>query len=221
MTPYADRNDSGPAAAVCRGIRSASVRRRVLHNLGYDVTECTGTSLDAFCRHRSLDTKTLLTVLEAIDSSDTDAAEKSPKLMTLSELCDRLECRHFHLAEILHGLHGDCPDALKQRFGAVRDRVLAHLREEEDTLFPLIRELDRAGAGSGALRAELGRRLHAMRHDHGTLEEALADLEEVDFVADVRTNAFLSDLAAALHGQIHDEDQVLYRRVAGMVRIPA
>ena len=91
--------------------------------------------------------------------------EKSPELMTLSELCNRLECRHFHLAEILHGLLRDCPDSLKERFGAVVNRVLAHLREEGDTLFPLIRELDRAGAVSGAVRAELGRRLKAMRLD--------------------------------------------------------
>ncbi len=147
--------------------------------------------------------------------------EKSPELMTLSELCNRLECRHFHLAEILHGLLGDCPDSLKERFGAVVDRVLAHLREEGGTLFPLIRELDRAGAVSGAVRAELGRRLKAMRQDHGALEEALADLEELEVVADARTNAFLADLAAALHDQIYDEDQVLYRRVAGLARIPA
>lgn len=147
--------------------------------------------------------------------------EKSPELMTLSELCDRLECRHFHLAELLHGLHGDCPAALKERFGAVVGRVLVHLQEEEDALFPLIRELDRAGTVSGAVREELGRRLKAMRHDHGALEEALADLEELEVVADSRTNAFLADLASAVHGQIYEEDQGLYRRVAGMVRIPA
>ncbi len=219
------RNPIGPEKSVHRMIRISSAMRRVLVSLGFDASSGGTSSLDAFCRHRGLDTKTLLTVLRAIDRGDRELAERSPEVMTLSELCDRLECRHFELAGTFVALLAECPEAVKGRVGVVVDRVLAHLREEEDTLFPMIRELDHTGAFSGKVREELGRRLKAMRYDHGALEEALADLDDLDTGSDdfrdEGTKACLFRLTEALHGQIHEEDHVLYRRVAGLVRMPA
>ncbi len=167
----------------------------------------------------------MLTASRLVGRSSREGFADSPEVMRLTNLCDRLECGHFRLSGLFVDLIAGCSGDLKERITIVGRQVLEHLRQEEEVLFPLIRELDETGSVSEEGRAELGRQMKAMRDEHGLLEEVLDDLESLEIeregVFDERMKDGLSKLTDVLHRQIHEENQILYRRVAGLVRIPA
>lgn len=224
MTTDNKRVFIAPEMPMRQVIRISGSVRGMLANLGFDRTDDEECTLETFCRQRNLDTKTLLRVLEGLDAECPQDFERSPEVMTLTEHCDRLECRHARLAETFHQWLAGSSGTGAKRFASVVGQVLAHLQREREWLLPLIRELDGAGSVSAEMRKELAYRLQVMRDEHGVLEEALAALEEwedneVD--SDQRSKTWLADFSGALHGQIHEEEQILYRRVAGWVRVPA
>jgi regulator of cell morphogenesis and NO signaling len=122
-------------------------------------------------------------------------------------------------------VHGDREPRLielRQVFETFHPKVVAHTREEEDTVFPAIRDLDRAAEGHPASEAGLRESLANLEAEHNGTAAVLARFKELTHShtpPEWACNTFraLYDLLAEFerntHQHIHKEDNVLFPKV--------
>lgn len=158
-------NTIGPETTVGEIVRLVPARSRIFEKLGIDYC-CGGKKpLAEACRAKGLDPATVIAMLSALDGAS-EAASAIPDTMSLSELCDHIEqVHHGYLREELPRLdfmsrkvaavHGDHePGLLEVRlvFETFNAKMVSHTREEDECIFPAIRQLE---AANGAKAAEL------------------------------------------------------------------
>jgi regulator of cell morphogenesis and NO signaling len=210
-------------------------QRRLFDDLGIDTCRDHNRSLAEVCRKHGLDSQTVARMLTALQGTPQQRQAVTLELMALTELCDHLEYtqNHYLLDELarLDKLTrtaaeqegAETPQLLRIRetFVAFREQFTAHIREEADALFPLIRGLAIDENEALPVRPALKSRLARMENQHNQADEALAELHalagdgslRLPVSAGVRTvSDAIVRLEHAIHEQIYKENQVLFPR---------
>lgn len=201
-------------------------------NLGIDLRRVRNKSFAGVCQEHRLDQQTFIRVLTAMQRTPPRPVI-ALEFMALTELCDHLEhAQQTQLQRELARLDqltraaaeqfgADYPQILKIRetFVAFRERFAAHLREDVEELFPLIRRLT---TGRRVVRLALKSHLARKESEHDQADEALAELRALAGGKELRRSVptivrTVSDAIARLehtvHEQIYKENQVLFPRV--------
>lgn len=212
-------------------------RARVFERLEIDYC-CGGkVPLADACAARGLDAQTVAVLLEAVESA-VPTPEAGWTRASLVELCDHIvESHHAYLRDELPRLallvdkvaraHGASDPALRdvsETFHALAAELDGHLEDEEVALFPLIERLE---AGGTVDQAELRAALAALEREHGEVGAALSRLRALTagYVAPGGAcnswRAMLDGLKALerdLHEHVHEENNILFPRVAELAR---
>lgn len=210
-------------------------QRRFLRCLGIDPEHQLNQSLFEACRQHDLDWKTfarLLAALQDMESAPVVALESRD----LTELCDHLEyaqCLRLRdelvrldqvTATAVEQAATSHPQLLKIRelFVDFREFFTAHLGEEIEEFFPLIRRMANGNVRTWSAPRALRRRMARLRSEHNQADETLAQLRVLtDRVAARQADsAIIQEIAngiarfeQGLHEQIFEENQILFRRV--------
>ncbi len=191
-------------------------------------------TLDEACRKKGLDPVLVLAELEAVDVGPRHDGI-NPSDMTMTELADHIEqTHHVYLREELPRLtgltqkvasvHGDkypWLEEVKNTYADLAAELEPHMRKEEQVLFPMIRELDRATSSPEFHCGSVGAPIQAMEHEHDNAGLALRRLRELttDFTPPPQAcNSFramldgLATLETDTHEHIHKENNVLFVR---------
>ncbi len=209
-------------------------RSRVFERHGLDYC-CGGKrSLEDACRDKSLDPSTVLAELEALDA-EPEADEISPADMSMTELVDHIvETHHRYLRGELPRLEGLIDkvtavharaypwlEEVRQTFADLVAELEPHMAKEEQVLFPMIRELDRAIDAPSFHCGSVSNPIRMMEHEHDAAGFGLDRLRELtsEFTPpEGACNSFramldgLASLETDLHLHIHKENNVLFVR---------
>ena len=208
-------------------------RSRVFERHGLDYC-CGGKrSLEDACRDKSLDPSTVVAELEALDAPGAD--EVSPADMSMTDLVDHIvETHHRYLRgelprlvgliDKVNGVHGTAYpwlEEVRQTFADLVAELEPHMAKEEQVLFPMIRELDRAIDAPSFHCGSVSNPIRLMEHEHDAAGFALNRLRELTFhfaPPEGACNSFramldgLAALETDLHLHIHKENNVLFVR---------
>ena len=211
-------------------------RSRVFDRHGIDYC-CGGKrTVEDACRDRGLDATTVLAELEALDTQDS-ANEVDPRQMTMTELADHIEHTHHvylrselprlqALIDKVAGVHGASYPWLEDvqaTFANLVAELEPHMLKEEQLLFPIIRELDRAPVSPSFHCGSVTNPIRVMEQEHDRAGQALRRLRTLtdDFTApEGACNTFramldgLAALEADTHQHIHKENNVLFVRAS-------
>lgn len=219
-------------------VRAVPARSRIFENLGIDYC-CGGKKpLAEVCRTKGLDPATVVAMLSALDGAP-DPAAANPDAMTLSELCDHIErAHHDYLREELprldfmtrkvaavHGDHEPRLHEVRRVFEQFQAEIASHTREEEEQVFPAIRQLESANGEKTTAAASLQTAFAKLESEH---ENAGAALEHFAQLTDRHTppewacNTFramydaLAKLERNMHQHVHKENNVLFPRALAL-----
>lgn len=227
-------NTITPEAAVGDLVRAVPARSRIFGTLGIDYC-CGGKkSLADVCQSKGLDPATVIAMLSAMADAP-DAASANPDALTLSELCDHIEqVHHVYLrAELprldfmtrkVAAVHGDRePRLLEVRrvFESFNAELIAHTLEEDEAVFPAIRQLEATNGASAAAAISLKSSIDKLEHEHAGAGAALARFKALTdnyTPPDWACNTFralydgLAELEKDMHLHVHKENNVLFPR---------
>jgi regulator of cell morphogenesis and NO signaling len=213
-------------------VRAVPARSRIFENLSIDYC-CGGKKpLAEVCRAKGLDPATVVAMLAAMDDAP-DAALANLDAMTLSELCDHIEMfHHGYLREELPRLdfmtrkvaavHGDHEPRLievRRVFEAFNAEMTAHTKEEDETIFPAIRQLASANGDQAAAATQLKKAFAKLKSEHDRAGAALVQLKVLTdryTPPDWACNTFralydgLAKLEQHTHQHVHKENNVLF-----------
>lgn len=213
-------------------VRATPAHSRVFEQLGIDYC-CGGKKpLAEACRAKGLDPATVVALLSAMDGATPESSSANPELLSLSELCDHIERVHHHyLREELprldfltrkvaavHGEHEPRLVEIRHVFAAFSAAISAHTQEEDEQIFPAIRQLELAGRAQGKVLS-LKAALDKLESEHDQAGAALVRLHELtDGYAppEWACNTFralydgLAKLEKDTHQHVHKENNVLF-----------
>ena len=205
---------------------------QLLEALGLNSPELARQRWDVACWAKFLEPTTVVRILQAAERLNVSSPSSSVELMSFPELCDHLVERHrVELHDELDQLsdlfaeaerEADAPRGLRRQFTEFRDQLIAHLKVEEEELYPLIRKM---GSLQRMQQEDVERLRHwlaTMKHEHDEVDEALSEMASLLETREwpQRASEWVGGLREAhtrleklLHGQIYEENQVLFRRV--------
>lgn len=216
-------------------------RSRVFEKLGIDFCCGGNQTLSQACTARGLDAETVLTILLAAEEG-ASSNEQNWTTASLTALADHIEqTHHAYLKRELPRLrgmvrkvaavHGEHHPWMRE-FDRVYDRFAtdleAHLEEEEQVIFPLIRSLERGNSepisnwGDGEQDP-----IRALESEHDDAGDCLRQLQELSngFTPPPDAcNTFsamldgVRELELDLHQHIHKENNVLFPRTLELMR---
>jgi regulator of cell morphogenesis and NO signaling len=192
-------------------------------------------TLHEACGHRGLHAVTVATLLRALadEPADHELDVHDVARASLSELCDHIVVGHHEplrrelprinnvlgtVVRVHASTHPELHD-LQRLFVGVRSELEAHMRTEEEALFPSCRALD----GDGTFDAGL---LDLLEHDHAATGDALCALRELAGGYDTEAalcgthRSLLRALRAFeldMHQHVHEENNVLFPRVRALI----
>lgn len=225
-------NTITPETTVGDIVRTSPARSRIFENLGIDYC-CGGKKpLAEACRAKNLDPTTVVAMLTALDDGS-EATTANPDAMSLVELCDHIEfVHHGYLREELPRLdfmtrkvaavHGDRePRLLEVRrvFEAFNVAMTPHTQEEEERIFPTIRQLGSGNGDNAAAVAKLKQAFAKLESEHDRAGAALAELKTLTdhyTPPEWACNTFralydgLAKLEQNTHQHVHQENNVLF-----------
>ena len=213
-------------------VRAAPVRSRIFEKLGIDFC-CGGKkSLAEACRAKGLDPATVLVMIDALGAESGSAAVDAD-LMSLSALCDHIQAAHHdYLREELPRLdfmtrkvaavHGEGEPRLvriREVFSAFAPAMIAHMKEEEEEIFPKIRQLEVDGGPEkrAALRESI-EKLEREHDDAGAALERFRELSDGYAPPEWACGTFralydsLERLERDMHQHVHKENNVMFPR---------
>ncbi len=217
-------------------VRDTPSRARVFENLGIDYC-CGGKKpLAEVCQTKHLDPATVIAMLNALDATPATASPANPGAMGLAELCDHIEfVHHGYLKEELprldfmtrkvaavHGEHEPRLLEVRRVFETFNAEMTTHTQEEDETVFPAIRQLEAANGDKAAVASGLKATLAKLEAEH---DSAGAALDQFKALTDSYTppdwacNTFralydgLAQLEKNMHQHVHKENNVLFPRV--------
>jgi regulator of cell morphogenesis and NO signaling len=213
-------------------VRAVPARSRVFENLGIDYC-CGGKKpLAEACRAKGLNPATVVAMLTALDGVPTTTTV-NPDAMSLSELCDHIEeFHHGYLREELprldfmtrkvaavHGEHEPRLLEVRRVFEAFNAEMTAHTQEEDETIFPAIRQLASANGDQAAAATQLKKTFAKLESEHDRAGAALVQLKVLTDrynPPDWACNTFralydgLAKLEQNTHQHVHKENNVLF-----------
>lgn len=212
-------------------------RARVFERVGIDYC-CGGkTPLEAACREKGLDARTVAAMLD-ISAEINTGRFADAQAMTLSQLADHIEATHhaYLRRELprIEGLVGKVVRAHGERhpevlqvatvFAAFVEELTQHMMKEERILFPAIRNLEQTGDAQfhcGTLSAPM----RQMEAEHDAAGDALSQFRtltrDYSTPADV-CNTYralmdgLHDLEEDMHQHVHKENNVLFPKALSL-----
>lgn len=212
---------------------------RLFEHLGIDYC-CKGKqALAEACAQHGLDAATTLALLQSATSALGDnTPEFNAANLTLSQLADHIEATHHahtkaelprlvELANKVAAKHGEHDPRLFEVAVGLRcltEEMFDHMEKEEIALFPLVRRIETATAGSCACDM-LATPIRQMEIEHDDAGRAITHLRELtdDFsIQDACCNthrALLAGLAAFeadLHRHVHKENSILFPRALAL-----
>lgn len=155
------------------------------------------------------------------------------ELTPLPELCERLEDRQRFLlrrglarlgllihSAVTHDRRNRPQLArLQKSFAAFREQFTAHLREETETIFPFIRQLESSAVGKTHARRSLQTLTARLERQHFEADEAFAEVCALAGDGCARTlRDNLASFERNLHEQIYEENRVLFPRARAVSR---
>lgn len=223
-----------PETTIGEIVRELPATSRIFENLKIDYC-CGGKkTLAEACRARGLDANTVVALLAALDQP-ANGAPANADAMGLAELCDHIQqAHHAYLQEELprldfmtrkvaavHGEHEPRLLELRQTFEIFNGEMTTHTREEDDIIFPAIRQLEAVKNGGPVAPPQLRTTLTRLEREH---DSAGAALEQFRTLTDNFTppdwacNTFralydgLAQLEKNMHQHVHKENNVLFPR---------
>ena len=214
-------------------------RARIFEKLGIDYC-CGGKkSLEQACRDQGLDVNTALKMLDATEEIDADAAERDWTRASLTELADHIEqTHHVYLRDELPRLgqmvrkvaavhHANHPWLLEldTLFAGFAAEMEAHLLQEEQILFPIVRAMEQPEADQDMAGASLSGPVESNAHEHESAGQALARMRQLssDFTPPADACATfqamldgLHQLEKDTHQHVHKENNILFARALEM-----
>ena len=216
---------------------------KVLERHGIDYC-CGGSkSLGEACREKGITPEQFLAEMETERQSPDAPRARTWTSATASELIAHiLEKHHTYLradlprltqllAKVLeaHGAkHGESLRPLRDVFTALRQELEQHMVKEENILFPLIQQIERAqiqGAKLGSGGMSVGSPIWVMEQEHESAGNALRQMRRLtaDYTVPedgCQTYRTLFDglktLEADLHEHIHLENNILFPKAAAL-----
>lgn len=213
-------------------VRATPARARIFESLGIDYC-CGGKKpLSEACRAKGLDPATVVAMLSALDGA-CETTTANADAMSLSELCDHIEkVHHGYLHEELPRLdfmtrkvaavHGDHePRLLEVRrvFESFQADMVSHTKEEDEKVFPAVRQLESSDNGKAAGAGDLKTMLSKLESEHESAGAALVHFRELtdNFTPpEWACNTFralydgLAQLEKHTHQHVHKENNVLF-----------
>ncbi len=213
-------------------VRTNPARSRIFENLGIDYC-CGGKKLlSEACQAKGLDPTTVAALLSALDDAPGETTINADK-MTLSELCDHIEgVHHAYLREELprldfmtrkvaavHGEHEPRLLEVRRIFESFHAEILSHTSEEDQVVFPTIRQLKSADGGRAAETTDFPALFSKLESEHeaaGTALGRFRDLTDHYTPPDWACNTFralydgLAQLEKHTHQHVHLENNVLF-----------
>ncbi len=212
----------------------------LFERLGVDYCCGGARTLDDACKHHGLDAATVETMLDAMRAEHVGNGPDAHDLANASfgQLCGHIVVRHHgplrvaltrstKLLETVGRVHGAAQPELRDLgdvFAALRADLEAHLRLEEDTLFPACVELDGPAVTSVPDEAIL----EHLRDDHqsvgralGTIRRLCCDFDESRALCATHRELLrsLHSFELDLHQHVHEENNVLFPRVLAAVAL--
>jgi regulator of cell morphogenesis and NO signaling len=210
----------------------------LFERLGIDYCCGGARTLDAACREHGIDAGTVRAMLEVMGAQNAaeNAGVHDLSNASFRELCEHIVVRHHgplrvaltrisKLMETIVRVHGAARSdlgELQDVFAALRSDLEAHLRLEEDTLFPACAGLD-GGVVTLLPDDEL---LEHLRDDHQSVGSALRRIRELcgdydEALALCGTHRevlrSLRSFELDLHQHVHEENNVLFPRVLAVL----
>jgi regulator of cell morphogenesis and NO signaling len=212
---------------------------RVFESLGIDYCCGGGMALSEACGRAGVDTKRVLTLLEAAGRGNRSGAEDWTK-KPLRALVAHIVGRHHGylrtelpriqglLAKVVaaHGPNHPEVSDIEKTFTALAAELESHLVKEEQILFPYVEALE-GGTTPSACFPTVARPISVMMAEHEDAGQALAQLRRLSsgytapddacmtFVASYRA---LEELERDLHQHIHLENNILFPRAVELER---
>jgi regulator of cell morphogenesis and NO signaling len=215
-------------------------RSRVFDRLHIDYC-CGGKrTLEEACAKRGLDLKAVLAELEVFDAeAETQPDAVRPTDLTMTELADDIERTHHaylreelprlgDLVQKVSAVHGQAHPwlaGLTSVYAELVAELEPHRLKEEQILFPMIRELDRAATAPSFHCGSVGNPIRMMEMEHQNAGAALDRIREMtnDYeTPEDACNSFramlsgLEHLEADLHLHIHKENEILFPKASEM-----
>lgn len=182
-----------PETTIGEIVRALPATSRIFENLNIDYC-CGGKkSLAEACRSRGLDAATVIAMLSALDQP-ANGAPANADAMALAELCDHIQqTHHAYLQEELprldfmtrkvaavHGEHEPRLLELRQTFEIFNGEMTTHTKEEDEIIFPAIRQLEAATNGRPAASPHLRTTLTRLEREHDSAGAALEQFLDLD-----------------------------------------
>lgn len=204
----------------------------------YGIDFCCGgqTPLAALCQEKAIDRTAILREIEAIKSTPPERSQNYAA-WELSFLADYIVNTHHaylnentgpissyaHKIAKVHGAHHPELILIATRFDLIANDLTAHLREEEDVLFPTIKRIEAAQKAGNAPakkdRATIRGSLETLHLEHETIGDAVYEIrhlaKDYEIPADV-CNTFvvtyekLKEFEDDLHKHVHLENNILF-----------
>jgi regulator of cell morphogenesis and NO signaling len=226
-----------PETSVAEIVRATPARSRLFEHLGLDYC-CGGQRpLAEACRAKGLDPATVVAMLSALEGAPSETVT-DPARMAPAELCDHIEqVHHRYLREELprldfltrkvaatHGAEEPRLLQVRQLFETFEREITAHMQEEDQTVFPAIRQWD-AVAGPHPAPETLQAALAKLETEHDRAGAALAQFKSLTdnyTPPEWACNSFralydgLAGLEKDMHQHVHKENNVLFPKVRAM-----
>lgn len=171
-------------------------------------------------------------MLSALDAGTPASPPSNPDALGLSALCDHIEQVHhgYLRAELprldfltrkvaaVHGVREPRLLEVRQIFESFNAAMTSHTREEEEEIFPAIRQLEsKDGTGAGQLKSALDQ-LESEHDRAGAALSRFAELTDNYSPPEWACNTFralydgLANLEEETHQHVHKENNVLFPR---------
>lgn len=225
-------NDQTVGAIVTNDFRAAEVFKHV----GIDFCCGGDQSLDQACREKNIDSSDLMVELEKLSETPTSESHNF-KEWKLDFLCDYIENTHHKtvlrlLPQLLgytrkiadvHGEHHPELITIADMFVEINAELLQHLRNEEDVLFPAIKEVLRSG--SAEAKAVIVSETTRMKGEH---EFAGGAMDKINVISGGYlvpadgcstyevTYKLLEQFEDDLHVHVHLENNILYPKALAL-----
>jgi len=210
---------------------------RVLEDLGIDYC-CGGKRpLADVCREQGLDPQGVLDKLNAAAGQPAPGASQTDwTTASLAQLVDHIFDTHHvyvhaelpRLAGLLdktlqvHGPNHPELARLRELYDALQAELEAHLEKEEEILYPMIKQIERAGGPISSHCGTVANPIRVMEHEHDSAGHVLAEMRQLTggfATPPDGCNTYraamegLARMEADLHQHIHKENNILFPRV--------
>ncbi|MBI4459966.1 MAG: iron-sulfur cluster repair di-iron protein [Acidobacteria bacterium] len=214
---------------------------RVFERYGIDYC-CGGNgSFEQACQERGITPEQFLAEVKAVQQQNEAPTPRKWDSATLSELIAHILGKHHSylrtelprlsgmLAKVIaaHGENHPSLYPLNEVFAGMQAELEGHMWKEENILFPLIQQIERAVSGSGAVRPGMSIQgpIQVMEMEHDSAGSALQEMRQLTGNYQLPedgcpTYRALLDgfrtLEADLHEHIHLENNILFPRAIRM-----